>query len=687
VTRFVGGKATFSVVATGTEPLSYQWQHAGTDIPNATNATLIVATTKAEDAGEFRAVITNPIGSTASSAATLTLITPVADSYAAGVIAAQPIGYWRMNESSGETAFDYMGGNDATHVGVTVAQAGPRPPGFAGLEADNKAGLYDGATSSTSAKDSLMNHRAQFTLVGWLKAEGDLAARTGLIGQNDAIEFGFINATTIQLWTPGGGYVDVPTTGLVTNGFWYFLSAVGDGQSIKVYLNGKLAGSGGSATTDYGSSAYPFTIGGDTFGGGVPFNGLVDEVALFDRALPGDEISTLFASAFYGSGVKPTIATHPQSQKVIVGDPFKLEVQVEGSVPLSYQWKQNGAELAGATSRTLEVASASMADSGDYVVVVSNRVGTATSQPATVQVVTTPTSITLSDQLVAHLRFDGNYQDASARGNNGAAAGTPAFVAGQIGTQAVRVKTDNGGGVFNYVTLNTPADLDFGAVVDFTIAFWTRFPGDVPSDTPLISNNEGSGYGGQGFSLSPTHSGNGTAGGLTTWLKDDAEHTSIYVTPTATLSGGWHHVAWSVTRSGEAVTYIDGAVVDRRSVSNIGSLSSGLAVNVGQDGTGGYTEPFEAEVDDLGIWRKALSNYDIRAMYLVGKNYGASFDGSGPVMLTITQVAGQLEVGWAAGTLESAPAVTGPWTTVNGATAPAHRFTPADSAKFFRAKK
>jgi glucose/arabinose dehydrogenase len=71
-----GQPATFSVEATGQEPLAYQWQRDGADIPGATASSFTLGTTSAADSGAaFRVVVTNALGSVTSAAATLTVVT------------------------------------------------------------------------------------------------------------------------------------------------------------------------------------------------------------------------------------------------------------------------------------------------------------------------------------------------------------------------------------------------------------------------------------------------------------------------------------------------------------------------------------------------------------------------------------------------------------------------------------
>ncbi|MEP7140407.1 MAG: hypothetical protein ABI745_12310 [Caldimonas sp.] len=70
----VGQAAGFTVAATGTAPLSYQWQRNGADIAGATGTAYAIGTTVLGDSGAtFRAVVSNAAGSATSNSATLTV--------------------------------------------------------------------------------------------------------------------------------------------------------------------------------------------------------------------------------------------------------------------------------------------------------------------------------------------------------------------------------------------------------------------------------------------------------------------------------------------------------------------------------------------------------------------------------------------------------------------------------------
>ncbi len=76
LTVTAGQPASFGVLATGIPAPTYQWQHAGTNLPSANSSTLTIASTTADDAGNYAVIVTTPAGSVTSSTATLTVNPP-----------------------------------------------------------------------------------------------------------------------------------------------------------------------------------------------------------------------------------------------------------------------------------------------------------------------------------------------------------------------------------------------------------------------------------------------------------------------------------------------------------------------------------------------------------------------------------------------------------------------------------
>jgi hypothetical protein len=246
------------------------------------------------------------------------LVDPLEQSYATLVLQSSPLTYWRLNETNGTSAVNLgsMGGaaNGTYHGGVTLGTSGPRPPQVLGFEPDNYAPLFNGGDSYVGGPASLLDNVTQFTMAGWIRPTGSQGSRTGLFGQNDTIEFGFIDSTTIQLWTFYGA---INQTYPFPNNQWHHVAATGDGINLALYFDGNLAATAPSPTPNYGSSGFNFNIGG----GGVfdptgnPFLGQIDEVAVWYRALSAKEVSNLLSDSSAGQiDFSPFIDTDLRSQ-------------------------------------------------------------------------------------------------------------------------------------------------------------------------------------------------------------------------------------------------------------------------------------------------------------------------------------------------------------------------------------
>ncbi len=85
-----------------------------------------------------------------------------------------------------------------------------------------------------------------------------------------------------------------------------------------------------------------------------------------------------------------TITTQPQSQSATAGTGVQFSVTATGVPAPTYQWRRNGSPISGATAATFSIASVSSADAGDYTVVVTNDLGSATSAAATLAVTAAP---------------------------------------------------------------------------------------------------------------------------------------------------------------------------------------------------------------------------------------------------------------------------------------------------------
>jgi hypothetical protein len=93
----------------------------------------------------------------------------------------------------------------------------------------------------------------------------------------------------------------------------------------------------------------------------------------------------------------------------------------------------------------------------------------------------------LTNGLLVHLTFDGNYNDDSGNQINGTPEGNPLIVPGFIGSGAVSVTTLQDGSEFDYVSLGYPPQLMFDTTESFSVSFWTSYTNQM-DDPPFISN-------------------------------------------------------------------------------------------------------------------------------------------------------------------------------------------------------
>ena len=155
---------------------------------------------------------------------------------------------------------------------------------------------------------SLLNGLPAFTLEGWIKYKSsDFGSdtRVGLFGQNDAIEFGLISATDLQLYTSSGHSLDITITATTLgDNNWHHVAAVGTSTSIIIYIDGipQSNTTTFTAISSFGTSTDHVTIGQDFDAAGQAnetFPGQMRRVGIWNTALSAAQIATLASSYTY----------------------------------------------------------------------------------------------------------------------------------------------------------------------------------------------------------------------------------------------------------------------------------------------------------------------------------------------------------------------------------------------------
>ncbi len=123
---------------------------------------------------------------------------------------------------------------------------------------------------------------------------------------------------------------------------------------------------------------------------------LIDELSIYSRALGAAEIQAIYQADSAGKcppGVAPAIIAQPASQSVLAGSNATFTVTAAGAPPLSYQWRFNGTNIAGATATALILANVQPAQAGSYSVRVTNTFGSVISSNAVLAVIPAWTNV------------------------------------------------------------------------------------------------------------------------------------------------------------------------------------------------------------------------------------------------------------------------------------------------------
>jgi hypothetical protein len=240
--------------------------------------------------------------------------------YAATVLADNPIGYWRLNESAGPTAVDATGAHNGSYASAaTLGVAGPRPAAFAGFEPANTAvqTFISTPNSYVSVPFGTLGANA-VTFSAWVYPIGVQESWAGLLMNRGIGVSGGMGYNDQQMlvytWNNNSSATYGFVSGLVipTNQWSLAAMVIYPNQAI-LYLgnsNGLR-----SATNTIAHTADVFgnnwQIGHDNNSGSNDgtrtFNGMIDEVAVFNQSLSPARIAAEFQAAFQ-SGVQVTNA-------------------------------------------------------------------------------------------------------------------------------------------------------------------------------------------------------------------------------------------------------------------------------------------------------------------------------------------------------------------------------------------
>jgi hypothetical protein len=230
--------------------------------------------------------------------------------YPAAVLADGPLACWRLNETSGTVAYDATGAFNGTYAsGATQGVAGPRPPAFTGFETTNTGVEFYNATANSYVTVPALNLRTNaVTFLAWLYPVGSQADYSGLLmTRNGSTQAGLNYTTSSQIgYTWNGNTTWTFQSGLVPpQNQWSLVAMVISPAQAVLYL---LATNGMQSATNaiaHQVEVWDGTaqIGNDAAdaSGGRTFNGVMDEVAVFNKSLSFSALTNLYQAGIQGA--------------------------------------------------------------------------------------------------------------------------------------------------------------------------------------------------------------------------------------------------------------------------------------------------------------------------------------------------------------------------------------------------
>jgi hypothetical protein len=322
ITRNVGSKAAYRVVADGAVPITYQWYKvsggASNAIAGATSDTLWLSKLQLADSGSgYYAKVTNPFTTSNSATAALTVqaraVNVPVTGYARVVVADDPVAYWRLDEPNASTvATDAVGSFDGAYTGAGTFTFGV-PTGIPHETNDPAVNITAGAVVSVPYALELNPVTGPWTYEAWVRpgSQNPVQFRTVFSSMWNS-DFGghlfgwniyqhVASYWTLNMFNGGGGgsftseFNDHP---LDTNG-WYHMVIADDLTNIRFYVNSVL----GVTLSRSGFGFIPNGINGDVAVAGAPtvlgqrsdnafdpFDGDIDDVAVYNYALTPNQI-------------------------------------------------------------------------------------------------------------------------------------------------------------------------------------------------------------------------------------------------------------------------------------------------------------------------------------------------------------------------------------------------------------
>ena len=202
------------------------------------------------------------------------------------------VGYWDFQEGAGDNVYDKSGqDNDGTWNGTGSHWADGKI---------GKGGSFNGSNDYVDcANNNGLNITATTTVVAWIKKNGTQENGYGTIWHDRAIDhrnrfFVLTDGSLLAQYIIGGNdsQPTAPANSVLDN-VWTHVILTYDGSEIVFWVNG-IKQTPVAATGAMSSSTANKWIGLGQSSGVYNFNGIIDEVRLYNRALSASEVERIY---------------------------------------------------------------------------------------------------------------------------------------------------------------------------------------------------------------------------------------------------------------------------------------------------------------------------------------------------------------------------------------------------------